>query len=309
MGYLLLEEPAEDRTFETWNTRASARLNTLGLSVKHAISDRAKALIKLSIDGFNCLSGADLFHAQYDLSRWFPAALSRTQKRAAKNLALAKKALNTFTQASSESTEREVLQTQVKQAASECHALEEAQATYRQCQQSISLAVHPFNIVDNQANSGETVIQALCTEADTLEALSQQREISDKDNSLKKFRRQIDDLGSHVDVWWQWVDEVLTHVEEPIKKWVLYDLMPVVYWHHRLQHCKNPTQRLQYADAWEKASRNMENKPLPLGMMKKQQSYWQTWCENKVQHFHRASSAVEGRNGCLAQMYHNGRGG
>ena len=66
-GYLLLEEPAEDRTFETWNTRASARLNTLGLSVKHAISDRAKALIKLSIDGFNCLSSADLFHAQYDL--------------------------------------------------------------------------------------------------------------------------------------------------------------------------------------------------------------------------------------------------
>jgi hypothetical protein len=27
-----------------------------------------------------------------------------------------------------------------------------------------------------------------------------------------------------------------------------------------------------------------------------------------VRQFHRSSSAVEGRNGCLAQLYHNGRG-
>lgn len=27
-----------------------------------------------------------------------------------------------------------------------------------------------------------------------------------------------------------------------------------------------------------------------------------------VRQFHRSSSAVEGRNGCLSQMYHNGRG-
>lgn len=36
--------------------------------------------------------------------------------------------------------------------------------------------------------------------------------------------------------------------------------------------------------------------------------YWQQWCEDKIRHFQRSSSAVEGRNGCLAQMYHNRRG-
>ena len=35
---------------------------------------------------------------------------------------------------------------------------------------------------------------------------------------------------------------------------------------------------------------------------------WLTWAEWIVRQFHRSSSAVEGRNGCLAQLYHNGRG-
>ncbi len=35
---------------------------------------------------------------------------------------------------------------------------------------------------------------------------------------------------------------------------------------------------------------------------------WLMWAENMARQFHRSSSAVEGRNGCLSQMYHNGRG-
>ena len=37
-------------------------------------------------------------------------------------------------------------------------------------------------------------------------------------------------------------------------------------------------------------------------------AHWLTWAENMSRQFHRSSSAVEGRNGCLSQMYHNGRG-
>ena len=36
--------------------------------------------------------------------------------------------------------------------------------------------------------------------------------------------------------------------------------------------------------------------------------HWIAWAESMSRQFHRSSSAVEGRNGCLAQMYHNGRG-
>src|SRR5205814_9809997 len=35
---------------------------------------------------------------------------------------------------------------------------------------------------------------------------------------------------------------------------------------------------------------------------------WQAWATQQVQAFQRASSAVEGRNGSLAQLHHNQRG-
>ena len=75
-GYLLMEDISDDRRFETWYAKPSPRLEALGIEVSHAISDRAKALIKLAVTGFECDSGADLFHAQQDLSRWLGPKLA-----------------------------------------------------------------------------------------------------------------------------------------------------------------------------------------------------------------------------------------
>jgi hypothetical protein len=47
-GYVLMEEVAADRGFETWYDRANDRLTTLGTDVLYLVSDRAKALIKLA---------------------------------------------------------------------------------------------------------------------------------------------------------------------------------------------------------------------------------------------------------------------
>ena len=50
-GYLLLEDISDDRCYETWYAKTSPRLEALGIEVSHAISDRAKALIKLAVTG------------------------------------------------------------------------------------------------------------------------------------------------------------------------------------------------------------------------------------------------------------------
>jgi hypothetical protein len=76
-GYLILEDISDDRRFDTWLEKAIPRLEALGLDVNHAVSDRAKALIKLAITGFDCQSGADLFHAQHDVSKWLGPTLGR----------------------------------------------------------------------------------------------------------------------------------------------------------------------------------------------------------------------------------------
>jgi len=89
-GYLLLEDITEDRCFETWYKKTAPRLESLGIEVTHAISDRAKALIKLAITGFKCESGADVFHAQQDVSRWLGARLGKRVTTAEKSLEAAK---------------------------------------------------------------------------------------------------------------------------------------------------------------------------------------------------------------------------
>jgi hypothetical protein len=47
-GYLLVEEVAADRTYETWYALVKARLKPLGVGVLYLVSDRAKALIKIT---------------------------------------------------------------------------------------------------------------------------------------------------------------------------------------------------------------------------------------------------------------------
>jgi hypothetical protein len=57
-GYIIVEEQRADRSYETWNEEAQLRLKELGLRVRHFVSDRGKALIKLALDGLGCKSGA-----------------------------------------------------------------------------------------------------------------------------------------------------------------------------------------------------------------------------------------------------------
>ena len=85
-GYLILESVATNRCFDTWFTHVEPRLKDLGIHVNHAVTDRAKALIKLAMTGFKCESGADLFHAQQDVVRWLGASLGSRLSNAEKQL-------------------------------------------------------------------------------------------------------------------------------------------------------------------------------------------------------------------------------
>jgi len=63
-GYLILENVAMVRCFNTWITHVEPRLKRLGIHINHVVTDRVKALIKLAITGFECESGTDRFHTQ-----------------------------------------------------------------------------------------------------------------------------------------------------------------------------------------------------------------------------------------------------
>src|SRR6266436_4150855 len=94
-GYLLFEEVAEERSYDTWHTLVKARLETLGVRVFSLVSDRAKALIKLAETGLECLSIPDLFHLIHDLGKSYALSICGPLRQAQQAFNQARESLTT----------------------------------------------------------------------------------------------------------------------------------------------------------------------------------------------------------------------
>src|SRR3989454_4778438 len=92
-GYLLMEEVAVDRTYDTWYRCINGCLKTLGIGVSYLVSDRAKALVKLAQTGLDCLSIPDLFHLGHDLAKGYSLAIFSRLRQAQQALAQARQRL------------------------------------------------------------------------------------------------------------------------------------------------------------------------------------------------------------------------
>lgn len=143
------------------------------------------------------------------------------------------------------------------------------------------------------------------------ENIAKKQAIIDKRKVMTKFRNQFKSLVVSVDFWWLWVRETLQNLEVEnieLEAWLLETLLPVVYWHHKMKQTKQPYAKTKYEQAWEQASQLLTEHPFSATLSESEIAHWLEWATNMARQFHRSSSAVEGRNGCLSQMYHNGRG-
>ena len=304
-GYLILEDISDDRSFDTWIGKATPRLQALGLDVNHAISDRAKALIKLAVTGFDCQSGADTFHAQYDVSKWLGAKLGRRKAQAEKQhettlQILAKKSMTEDTAL----FEKAIFDQQA------CAESQETLENYHEHLLGISDEIHPFSILNNTCNDSETVISGLEQRAQAFEKIAESQNIADPKQIMRKFRNQFQDLAMNIKFWWLWVAEILTDlaIDDVTQHWLTHTLLPVIYWHQQWQKTKNPKQREKYKQAWQRAVHALQADAFSATLSESELERWLAWAECMTRKFHRSSSAVEGRNGFLSQMYHNGRG-
>ena len=134
--------------------------------------------------------------------------------------------------------------------------------------------------------------------------------ISDNKNVMKKFRNPIKPLAVSVSFGWFWVSETLQGfaIDNDLEDWLTTTLLPVVYWHQHLHKTQNSQSRENYRKAWTQASHTLEAHPFSATLPDSEIQRWLTWAEWMVRQFHRSSSAVEERNGCLALLYHKGRG-
>jgi Family of unknown function (DUF6399) len=309
-GYLLLEEITDDRCFDTWYAKTTPRLESLGIEVSHVISDRAKALIKMAVTGFGCESGADVFHAQQDVSRWLGARLGKRVSQTEKELAVAQAAEDKAAKKAEGVMSVDLCTARIT-AEKSLESARNSQRDYYENLQGLSDDVHPFSMVDNSIIDAEKMMQQLEGRAQAFEILAQDQGIADSKNTLNKLRHQFGALAVSVSFWWLWVRETLLHLgvdDVELEQWLTTTLLPVVYWHHKMRHSKNRKAKEKYRIAWESASAAFKAHVLTATLPADEIQRWLQWAENMSRQFQRSSSAVEGRNGCLSQMYHNRRG-
>ena len=242
------------------------------------------------------------------MSKWLGRSLHGKLGRACKAYNKAKETLTTLEDkgATEEkiATQKEV----VTQSEQKVQAVETDRQAYKNTQQAISVALHAFSVTDNQPQTSKKATEAIQEQLQELQTIAKSQAIEDKKNVVGKVKRQLPDLTSIVDLWWKWTCESLTDTDTKRQQWLLHTLLPVVYWHIQAKKTDNSDIRHLYKSAFDKAVLHLKNDPFSRSVSKIDMEKHHRWAIWACNHFHRASSPVEGRNGCLAQSYHNGRG-
>ena len=200
-GYLLFEEVAEERSYDTWYTLVKARLETLGGRVFSLVSDRAKALIKLAETGLECLSIPDLFHLLHDLVKGYSLAICSRLRHAQQALKQAQERLATCRASHPDSPELQRAQALVETSASEVTYWENVRSAYRHHLTTMSLLVHPWRLVDSMRQTSADVERQLHAETRAIEALITTSGLPVKKKALDKVRKQLAGVSALVDVW------------------------------------------------------------------------------------------------------------
>jgi hypothetical protein len=310
-GYLLFEEVAEERSYDTWHTLVKARLETLGVRVFYLVSDRAPALIKLAETGLECLSIPDLFHLLHDLVKSYSLAICSCLRQAQQTLKQAQERLATCQASHPDSPERQRAQTLVEMSDAEVTHWKNVHSVYRHHLATMSLLVHPWRLVDSMRQTSADVERQLHAETRAIEALITTSGLPVKKKALDKVRKQLAGVSALVDVWWQRVWQDVQHqvdLTPAWRQWIEELLLPRMYWQEQLARTRCPRRKAKLCEAWAAVQTAFERHPITGQLAPAVRIGWETWASEHAKAFQRASSAVEGRNGYLSQMHHNHRG-
>jgi hypothetical protein len=310
-GYVLREEVATDRTYETWYERVTARLEPLQTSVLYLISDRAKALIKLAKTGLECPSIPDLFHLLHELVKGYSLGIWRRLKTARQALSQAQEHLARCQAEGASQAQIESAQVAVATGEAEVAHWQQVRDTYRGHLEAMALQVHPWRVKDSAPQSSQEVEAQLAAEVAALQELLETNGLPVKQKGLDKVRKQLADLAAVIDVWWQTVRQDV-HSQITLTPrwatWVEAHLLPLMYGQDQVSRARSRRRKAQLLQVFEVVQAAFEAHPLTAQLPPEVLVGWQAWAAEHVQTFQRASSAVEGRNGYLSQMHHHHRG-
>ena len=231
-GFIFLEKKTSDRKYQTWLDQVQIALSQIGMrsSIKSLVSDRAKALVQLAVQGLDAQSLPDLFHGMRCLSRSMGARLGGQLARTKRQLL----------QTTREITARHLKQQPISVALSQRRSrlqeqyqfLELGVESYRRTLHQISTVVHPFSVDRSGFQTGVDVANALRALLPLLAAFGQTYQLSKIEKALEQFSAQILGIAAGINLWWQAVSESLLweELDELTQNWLVGYLLPEVYW-------------------------------------------------------------------------------
>jgi len=309
-GYLLLEVVAEERTYARWKALVEERLTALRTGVRYLVSDRAKALIQLAEKGLECLSMPDFFHVMHDLVKSYSFAIARRVHQAHQELKKAEEVLSRQPGPTGQPQAPSAAQQQVEERRMEVQRWEGGHSTYRHHLEVLSLTLHPFRSDDSTPQTSAQVHSRLEAEVAALKPLAQGHQFPARYDRMNKVHKQLPALAALVDFWWEGVGQDVEQaaISAPWRQWARELLLPWVYWEHHVVHTRCPHRKAKMRRVWEVVQAAFHTHALTGQLSQQALKDWHTWAMQQVHAFQRASSAVEGRNGALAQLHHNQRG-
>ena len=127
---------------------------------------------------------------------------------------------------------------------------------------------------------------------------------------MTKVKKQLPALAALVDFWWAGVEQDLAQAARsaPGRRWARELLLPWVYWEHQVARTRCAQRKAKRQRILALVHAEFAPHVLTRSLPPQALEDWQAWATHQVRAFQRASSAVEGRNGCLAQLHHHQRG-
>ena len=278
-GYILLEKKTSDRKYQTWFDQVQTALSQIGMggSIKSLVSDRAKALVQLAVQGLGSQSLPDLFHGMRCLSRTIGARLGSKLARTKRQLQQTRKEIT-----SRHLKEKPIsirLSQRLSRLQEQYQFLELGVESYRRTLHQISTVVHPFSVDRSGFQTGVDVANALRALLPLLAAFGQTYQLSKIEKALEQFSAQILGIAAGINLWWQAVSESLLweELDELTQNWLVGYLLPEVYWFAQFSKTKNRDLRQVYQNAYEKAHLQLLAHQLTLTLNQVEVEQWRDW--------------------------------
>jgi hypothetical protein len=305
-GFIFTEVETKDRTYDTWTAQLPPEWKQAGWTCHGLVSDEARALIKLATTGLGTVSVADLFHSLRNLGR--PLGRSLGQQVAQLNQQ-SQQLLHRLSQAPSDET-KTALQAQYDAVVQQHQRVNDDQQRYRQIRQTITLSVHPFDLERCQWQLATNLSTRLSALLPALNALATDYGGTPAQSAVAAFERQIPALARGVHAWWRWATQALAleTQDAEVQTWVLSVLLPWLYWSQQADKTRTPHLKHRYQQAASDAFDHLMAAEMTLMLQEVDVLRWIQWGRSMCASYQRTSSAVEGRNGYLAQRYHASRG-